>query len=334
MRIVLAAAAAVVALTACSSSRAVIGSGEGTGAGIVEPPSVAAAPVEPQAPAGPIEASALAREAGLAIDDQGTSVLLSNADLRARFFPGSDSVSLDGRQVAMRETAERQGPSLFVPADGVRAVRRAVADARARRLAALIPAPAPRPAVPVLVSVAPPMVHVPTPRPVLAIEPGPGWVVSVPERPWNWVVVHHSDDICGCFSKYDAVHRGKGWDNGCGYDFVIGNGTMTGDGQVEVGPRWSQQLVGAHAKTPDNRFNERGIGIVMVGDFEHGCGPTRAQYESLVRLTRWLMNRYAITPDRVIKHGDAKATACPGKNFPWSRFIADASAVPTTATPP
>jgi N-acetylmuramoyl-L-alanine amidase len=148
--------------------------------------------------------------------------------------------------------------------------------------------------------------------------------MSGSERAWRYIVVHHSDDESGCCAKYDAVHRGKGWDC-CGYDFVIGNGTQTGDGQVEVGPRWVSQTTGAHAKTPDNRYNDYGVGIVLVGDFEHGCGPSARQYESLVRLTKWLMARYGISASNVLRHGDCKSTACPGKNFPWGKFLSDVS---------
>ena len=105
----------------------------------------------------------------------------------------------------------------------------------------------------------------------------------------------------------------------------LAHGSMTGDGQVEVTTRWPVQKHGAHAKTNDNRFNDFGVGIVMVGDFEKGPGPSAAQYASLLRLTRWLMARYDITSDRVLRHGDTKSTACPGRNFPWGRFSATSS---------
>jgi hypothetical protein len=118
---------------------------------------------------------------------------------------------------------------------------------------------------------------------------------------------------------------------------VIGNGTQTRDGQVETGPRWERQIQGAHAKTADNRYNEEGVGIVLVGDFEKGGRPTGRQYDSLVQLTRWLMARYGISSDRVLRHSDCKSTACPGKNFPWGRYlgdVGDASITPSLTMPP
>ncbi|MBA2706352.1 MAG: N-acetylmuramoyl-L-alanine amidase, partial [Gemmatimonadaceae bacterium] len=85
------------------------------------------------------------------------------------------------------------------------------------------------------------------------------WTPRAAARPWRWVVIHHSATPAGSMSEFDREHKAKGWD-GVGYHFVIGNGTTTSDGQVEVTPRWPAQKWGAHAKTSDNRFNEYGIG--------------------------------------------------------------------------
>jgi hypothetical protein len=226
----------------------------------------------------------------------------------------------------MGQPARRDGAAVTIPATGVDAIRRALAASRV--------AP---PVLPPLAPIGPAAVRFPGANAVPSVAKGsptagdPAWVplAGAETRPWKWIVVHHSDDVCGCCSKYDACHRAKGWDE-CGYHFVIGNGSMTGDGQVEVTTRWPVQKHGAHAKTPDNRFNDFGIGIVLVGDFEKGPGPSTAQYAALLRLTRWLMARYDISPDRVMRHGDAKSTACPGRNFPWSRYQRDL--VATTAS--
>jgi hypothetical protein len=124
-------------------------------------------------------------------------------------------------------------------------------------------------------------------------------------------------------SKYHQGHLDKGWEHGCGYHFVIGNGTQSGDGEVEASQRWRQQLQGAHAKTPDNQFNEHGIGICLVGNFELGTSrPTAAQMRSLLRLSQWLMDRYDIPLANVKGHCHCKATCCPGKNFPWTELRA------------
>ena len=137
------------------------------------------------------------------------------------------------------------------------------------------------------------------------------WVPPVAPRPWRWIVVHHSDTEHGDAAYIDKLHKGNGWD-GLGYDFVIGNGTdSSGDGNVEVGYRWRQQSIGAHAKTPDNRFNEYGIGICLVGDMmKHP--PTPKQLAAVERLSAYLMTTYHIAPDHILGHGDTKATDCPG----------------------
>ncbi len=137
-------------------------------------------------------------------------------------------------------------------------------------------------------------------------------------------VVHHSADTSGNAAKYDRHHREvNGWDS-LGYHFVVGNGSMSGDGEVEIGPRWPIQKHGAHARNHalgDNRYNEEGIGICLVGAFDDGGQrPTQRQLDELVRLTRWLMQRYGIPASRVLRHCDTCTTECPGRHFPWSTY--------------
>ena len=139
------------------------------------------------------------------------------------------------------------------------------------------------------------------------------WIPVAAARPWRWIVVHHSDTPTGCAAAFDKMHREKGWDE-LGYHFVIGNGTQSGDGQVEVGPRWPIQKHGAHAKTPDNRFNDYGIGICLVGNFME-TRPTPAQLRSLAKLIAFLQERYQIPANCIIRHKDTKPTDCPGKNL-------------------
>lgn len=139
------------------------------------------------------------------------------------------------------------------------------------------------------------------------------WIPDVPPRPWKYIIIHHSDTATGCAARFDAAHRAKGWDE-LGYDFVIGNGTESGDGQIEVGPRWPKQKWGAHDKTPDNRYNDYGIGICLVGNFDQ-TKPTEAQMRSLAKIVAYMMKTYHISPSNVLGHGDTKPTDCPGKNM-------------------
>ncbi|MFT3788062.1 MAG: peptidoglycan recognition family protein [Tepidisphaeraceae bacterium] len=137
------------------------------------------------------------------------------------------------------------------------------------------------------------------------------WTPPVAPRQWRYIVIHHSASDTGSAAVFDREHKEKGWDE-LGYHFVIGNGTKSADGQIEVGPRWTKQKYGAHAKTPDERYNNFGVGICLVGNFD-ASKPTAKQTEALAKLVAWLMEEYDIPPSRVIGHGDTKPTHCPGK---------------------
>ncbi len=149
--------------------------------------------------------------------------------------------------------------------------------------------------------------------PAARVASGPrDWAPAAPARKWQWIVIHHSATASGGAAAFDRMHKAKGWD-GLGYDFVIGNGTDTANGQVEVGYRWKQQLTGAHARTSDNRFNEFGVGICLVGNFDLDR-PTAAQLKALNQLVAHLMRTYKIPADRIVGHGDTKPTDCPGRH--------------------
>ncbi|MGA2498421.1 MAG: N-acetylmuramoyl-L-alanine amidase [Tepidisphaeraceae bacterium] len=137
------------------------------------------------------------------------------------------------------------------------------------------------------------------------------WIPQARPHAWKYVVVHHSDTKVGGAVSFDNGHRARGWE--ClGYDFVIGNGTYTRDGEIEVGPRWTKQMVGAHAGVKE--FNEDGIGICLVGDFQT-TRPSAAQLKSLAYLTGYLQRTYHIPTSKVIGHRDCKVghTLCPGR---------------------
>lgn len=139
------------------------------------------------------------------------------------------------------------------------------------------------------------------------------WVPTAQPRQWKWIIIHHSATTRGGAVAFDKMHKAKGWDE-LGYHFVIGNGTDTKDGLIEVGSRWPKQKWGAHAKTADNRYNDYGIGICLVGNFDIDR-PTAAQMQSVSKLVAYLMKTYKIPASNVLGHGETKATDCPGKNM-------------------
>ena len=151
------------------------------------------------------------------------------------------------------------------------------------------------------------------------------WVPpSRAERIWTAVVIHHSGTKNGDATIFDKWHREGNYWEGVGYDFVIGNGTDSGDGQVEVTFRWRNQVTGAHCGgTPGNWANVRAVGICLVGDFMKAA-PTGRQIQSLVKLIRFLQKRYNIPKIRIYGHGDTPGytggSLCPGRYFPMARL--------------
>jgi len=139
------------------------------------------------------------------------------------------------------------------------------------------------------------------------------WRVPKTKR-WTCIVIHHSATDYGGAHRFDTGHKEKGWD-GLGYHFVIGNGSDTKDGLVEVGPRWSEQRTGAHCRSPQDYYNEHGIGICLVGNFDQDR-PSDAQQANLKKLVRYLCREYDIPASRVFTHGGVTGqTKCPGKHF-------------------
>ncbi len=149
----------------------------------------------------------------------------------------------------------------------------------------------------------------------------PAWRPSASPRDWQAIVIHHAAIPSGSALSIHKVHLGNGWD-GLGYHFVIGNGTQSGDGEVEVGFRWRDQIKGAHARAhpgDDNRWNLHSVGVCLVGDFTN-VAPSEEQMDALVRLVRALMAEYDIPASNIVPHSFVHATECPGARFPWSSF--------------
>ncbi|MFH5802990.1 N-acetylmuramoyl-L-alanine amidase [Alienimonas sp. DA493] len=156
---------------------------------------------------------------------------------------------------------------------------------------------------------------------------------DVEERPWRWIVVHHTATEAGSVEAIHRAHRrrrdaaGNPW-RGIGYHFLIGNGDGMSDGAVEPTFRWRDQLAGAHAGR--RAENERGVGVCLVGDFE-SADPTPAQRNAARRLIAFLRDRYDIPADRVLPHDAVSATACPGKNLTVETLLEPAASSGPTA---
>lgn len=139
---------------------------------------------------------------------------------------------------------------------------------------------------------------------------------------WGVIVVHHSESPKSTPQGIDSWHKQRGW-QGLGYHLLIGNGIGYPDGQVFVGFRWKNQGTGAHTaagagkyfgtRRPANYFNENGIGICLIGNFEDSA-PTPRQMATLQQLTAYLCAQAGIPPTRIYGHGEVTGkTQCPGR---------------------
>ena len=145
-----------------------------------------------------------------------------------------------------------------------------------------------------------------------------------PVRPgrWQYIVIHHSGVDTGTVKAMDHYHREvRHMENGLAYDFVIGNGSGMGDGEIAVGPRWIRQLDGGHLASEAQ--NKIALGICLVGNFDDHT-PSARQLQSLRALVEALMARCRLTPSAVKTHQEINIihTRCPGVRFPTNSFLA------------
>ena len=135
-----------------------------------------------------------------------------------------------------------------------------------------------------------------------------------PNSDWRYLTVHHSATREGNAKSFDRNHRRRRM-GGLFYHFVIGNGTGSRDGEVEVGWRWRKQ---AEVNRPYD------IQICLVGDFNKQR-VSEAQFDSLVNLIRILRRHYNIPISHVRRHKDirGKTTECPGSRFPFQKLLAE-----------
>ncbi len=142
---------------------------------------------------------------------------------------------------------------------------------------------------------------------------------------WRFIIVHNSGTRQGNARIFDYYHRNvRRMTNGLAYHFVIGNGTSSGNGEIEVGNRWRRQINGGHVHS--DYLNNISLGICLVGDFNRDQ-PTRAQLDSCEELIRYLRARCG-----KVEHNDIPVrphremnpprwpTDCPGDAFPYRWF--------------
>lgn len=137
---------------------------------------------------------------------------------------------------------------------------------------------------------------------------------------WQYIVVHNSGTRQGNARIFANYHRNvRKMKNGLAYHFVIGNGTSSGNGEIEIGSRWTAQINGGHVAS--DYLNNIAIGICFVGDFNRDQ-PTAAQLGALEELIRYLRDRTGKSRGRALivkahREINPKPTDCPGNRFPY-----------------
>ncbi len=129
---------------------------------------------------------------------------------------------------------------------------------------------------------------------------------------WRTITLHHSGTHKGGAKAFHRDHTRRHM-GGLFYHFVIGNGSSTPDGALEVGFRWKKQIIA-------NRPHD--IQICLVGDF-NSDDVSDAQFSTMVQLVKMLQSDYGISVSSVRRHDDVpgKNTECPGAKFPFSKIL-------------
>ena len=137
---------------------------------------------------------------------------------------------------------------------------------------------------------------------------------------WHRILLHGSGSAGGDAASLDRQHRRlRGLRDGLAFHFVIGIGTGSDDGKIEVGARWRDG--GAATSLDDHGLGASTIHICLVGDFS-SAPPTRAQLEALDELADYL----AMTTGAALVASHRAATggpaSCLGAFFPGEEIAA------------
>jgi hypothetical protein len=136
--------------------------------------------------------------------------------------------------------------------------------------------------------------------------------VPVTAARWHTIYIHHSDTLSG--SAQTVAEAAAGLPD----HFVIGNGDGCGDGEIQIGQRWTQQLVAGVTPGAD-RIDPDCISICLVGDFNQSR-PTITQQRRLAQLVSTLQNRMGISRKAVFFYSSIASPAGIGRYFPSSEF--------------
>ena len=117
----------------------------------------------------------------------------------------------------------------------------------------------------------------------------------------DYIILHHragNGDVTSIHSQH--INQGYG---GIGYHFYVRK-----DGKIYAGRPIG--TIGAHC----TNYNTKSVGVCFEGNFENEK-MSEVQKKAGAELVAYLKSTYKSAA--VVRHKDMKATACPGKNFPF-----------------
>lgn len=129
---------------------------------------------------------------------------------------------------------------------------------------------------------------------------------------WRRLVVHASSSPTGDAEMIERSQMRR-WPElrGGAYHFVIGNGTYSGDGEIEILPAWrDQQPVNAHDLRSLNRSS---LSVCLIGTFDLQ-EPSESQIAALDELLTYLRAQLGSLELRAHHEVESTAPACPGPN--------------------
>lgn len=117
-------------------------------------------------------------------------------------------------------------------------------------------------------------------------------------HPWQAIVIHDTGTTAGSAAAINEAHQRMGR-GGLGYHFVVNNGSLAEDGQIDVGFRWQRQFAGYYVEGERAEwFNRNAVGICLIGDADNQRF-TDAQLRQLVWLVRQVQQQFDIPRDAV-----------------------------------
>jgi hypothetical protein len=117
---------------------------------------------------------------------------------------------------------------------------------------------------------------------------------------WRGVSIRFSGHSWGSIQTVSQQHQRLGL-GGVAHHFVIGNGTGSGDGQIDMGFRWRHQEPSGLTLLERQR-DPLLVDICLIGDGQ--SPPTSAQLRELVWLIRQLQARLTISSSQVVLAAD------------------------------